>query len=460
MQRTPRAAAGRRWRSPRERSIAAALLATRPAGAGPRGRRARSNCDAPFPTRHPRRLPEPADALQRATAGSTRDCGWARGPVMIAGSRYTGAQTYEGTFPGPTLVICPRRRRPRAARQPHRDADEPPRPRPARLAARQARQRLPPPQPGRAARPTRTRCRRDHEPGAYWYHPHHHMFVAPQIFAGLSGAIIVRGGLDKLLAGVPQRLDDDPEHRAVRPQRAAPVPFRDHRVAAKGQRQRRAASDPGHRHPGRADERALHAAARQRRDQPDGEDPARRDPALADLQRQRQPHRRPAPARPEPAGARRGRQHAALDAPGGEPADRPRLAARGARPRRRARQLSAVGAAVRAVPRRRQARQDLEERRADAEPDGADGRLVRPAARTTATRAARSTRPSTCAASTSTARARSASTSASPTARRAAARAPARAGCTRRHARHAGAGAGSELRRAAGLRARAARPTS
>ncbi|MEY2514669.1 MAG: hypothetical protein QOJ89_2027, partial [bacterium] len=46
----------------------------------------------------------------------------------------------------------------------------------------------------------------DHEPGAYWYHPHHHMFVAPQIFAGLSGAIVVRGGLDKLLAGVPQRL--------------------------------------------------------------------------------------------------------------------------------------------------------------------------------------------------------------------------------------------------------------
>jgi FtsP/CotA-like multicopper oxidase with cupredoxin domain len=31
----------------------------------------------------------------------------------------------------------------------------------------------------------------DHPPGLYWYHPHHHGFVADQIFGGLYGAIIV-----------------------------------------------------------------------------------------------------------------------------------------------------------------------------------------------------------------------------------------------------------------------------
>ena len=30
----------------------------------------------------------------------------ATGPVRVAGTRYTTA-TYDGTFPGPTLVICP-----------------------------------------------------------------------------------------------------------------------------------------------------------------------------------------------------------------------------------------------------------------------------------------------------------------------------------------------------------------
>lgn len=31
----------------------------------------------------------------------------------------------------------------------------------------------------------------DHPPGLYWYHPHHHGFVADQVFGGLYGAIIV-----------------------------------------------------------------------------------------------------------------------------------------------------------------------------------------------------------------------------------------------------------------------------
>ncbi|WP_153011641.1 multicopper oxidase family protein, partial [Serinicoccus chungangensis] len=32
---------------------------------------------------------------------------------------------------------------------------------------------------------------RDHPPGVYWYHPHHHGSVADQVFAGLYGAIVV-----------------------------------------------------------------------------------------------------------------------------------------------------------------------------------------------------------------------------------------------------------------------------
>jgi FtsP/CotA-like multicopper oxidase with cupredoxin domain len=43
--------------------------------------------------------------------------------------------------------------------------------------------------------------------GSYWYHPHLHMFVEPQIFRGLAGAIVQEGGLDRLpaLRHVPQR---------------------------------------------------------------------------------------------------------------------------------------------------------------------------------------------------------------------------------------------------------------
>ena len=36
----------------------------------------------------------------------------------------------------------------------------------------------------------------DHPPGLYWYHPHRHGFVEPQVYAGLYGAMYVQGGLD------------------------------------------------------------------------------------------------------------------------------------------------------------------------------------------------------------------------------------------------------------------------
>jgi FtsP/CotA-like multicopper oxidase with cupredoxin domain len=38
----------------------------------------------------------------------------------------------------------------------------------------------------------------DHPSGTFWYHPHHHGTVAPQVFAGLAGAIIVEEAVDEL----------------------------------------------------------------------------------------------------------------------------------------------------------------------------------------------------------------------------------------------------------------------
>lgn len=48
----------------------------------------------------------------------------------------------------------------------------------------------------------------DHPSGLFYYHPHHHGTVADQVFGGLGGAIVVRGGLDDLpdLANVPTSL--------------------------------------------------------------------------------------------------------------------------------------------------------------------------------------------------------------------------------------------------------------
>jgi suppressor of ftsI len=47
----------------------------------------------------------------------------------------------------------------------------------------------------------------DMSAGSYWYHPHLHPYVERQIFAGLAGAIVEQGGLDALpaLRKIPQR---------------------------------------------------------------------------------------------------------------------------------------------------------------------------------------------------------------------------------------------------------------
>lgn len=38
---------------------------------------------------------------------------------------------------------------------------------------------------------------KNHPSGTFWYHPHHHAFVAKQLSAGLAGAIIIEDGIDK-----------------------------------------------------------------------------------------------------------------------------------------------------------------------------------------------------------------------------------------------------------------------
>ena len=50
------------------------------------------------------------------------------------------------------------------------------------------------------------KIRKDQEPGTYWYHPHHHEFVAKQLSAGLAGAIMIEDIKDKLNSKTKDRL--------------------------------------------------------------------------------------------------------------------------------------------------------------------------------------------------------------------------------------------------------------
>ena len=46
----------------------------------------------------------------------------------------------------------------------------------------------------------------DQSPGTDWYHPHYHPLVDAETTAGMLGGIIVEGGLENVLANIPQRL--------------------------------------------------------------------------------------------------------------------------------------------------------------------------------------------------------------------------------------------------------------
>ena len=127
------------------------------------------------------------------------------GPVDINGEKIL-AMNYEGSFPGPTLVIC---KDDRLVVHFENDLTQP-----TNLHTH-----------GFHVEPDANhdnvyldlkpgerftyeyKIPAGNKPGAFWYHPHRHMFVEPQIFGGLSGAIIQEGGLDEVpaLKKVPQR---------------------------------------------------------------------------------------------------------------------------------------------------------------------------------------------------------------------------------------------------------------
>jgi len=129
----------------------------------------------------------------------------ALGQVPIDGKRVT-ALSYDGSFPGPTLVICAGDH---LTVQMKNDLTEP-----TNLHTHgfhvspeanhdNVFERI---EPGQSFT-YEYDIPQDMPAGAYWYHPHLHMFVEPQIFAGLAGAIVQEGGLDTLpsLRHVPQR---------------------------------------------------------------------------------------------------------------------------------------------------------------------------------------------------------------------------------------------------------------
>src|SRR3954465_11630264 len=48
----------------------------------------------------------------------------------------------------------------------------------------------------------------NHQPGTYWYHPHHHGDAQAQVNGGLTGAIVIGGAFDEIerIEGLPERL--------------------------------------------------------------------------------------------------------------------------------------------------------------------------------------------------------------------------------------------------------------
>src|SRR4051794_25052480 len=185
--------------------VLASITVGLPFAMGAQAPTARGHCAARFPKVIRDGFPEPA--MRFSSHGQLRTTlRMSTGPAQIAGGRYT-TETYEGTFPAPTLVICPgddvtaRVVNDLGTKEPtnlhvHGLHVSP------RGHGDNVFLEIP---PGRSLT-YHYRLPLDHDPGAFWYHPHLHGYVAPQIFAGLSGMIVVEGGLDNLLARIPQRL--------------------------------------------------------------------------------------------------------------------------------------------------------------------------------------------------------------------------------------------------------------
>ena len=134
----------------------------------------------------------------------------AKVPTEINGQKYL-TTSYNGQFPGPLLVVCPgdllrvnvrNALEPSEATGPHAGLTNlhthgfhvsPRRPQDNIFIT------IPPGQRYQH----QYKIPRDHPPGNYWYHPHLHGQTNPQVFGGMAGGIVVKGGLD----GDPDWLD-------------------------------------------------------------------------------------------------------------------------------------------------------------------------------------------------------------------------------------------------------------
>jgi FtsP/CotA-like multicopper oxidase with cupredoxin domain len=121
----------------------------------------------------------------------------AAGPAPIDGTRTAGLWTYDGSFVGPCLRVAPGDRVDLTVRNrvsvpinthfhgwwvdPSGDADN------VFVEA----------QPGAAIR-SRLTLPRTHPRGLFWYHPHVHGYTNESVWNGLSGPIIVEGGVESL----------------------------------------------------------------------------------------------------------------------------------------------------------------------------------------------------------------------------------------------------------------------
>ncbi len=165
--------------------------------------RVKSTCAKHFPRLIADGFPEPAMRFshKRLLETTLRE---SPATISVGANSYAGME-YEGSLPGPTLVICPGDRVVvhliNGLSQPsnlhvHGLHVSP------QGAGDNVFVQI---DPGHAYTYD-YRVPRDQPAGAFWYHPHLHPLVNNQISAGLVGAIVVEGGLDNVLPKVPQRL--------------------------------------------------------------------------------------------------------------------------------------------------------------------------------------------------------------------------------------------------------------
>jgi FtsP/CotA-like multicopper oxidase with cupredoxin domain len=162
----------------------------------------RSHCAKRFPPIINDGFPEPPIRFSKGGTLNTT-LRMAKGPAAINGRTYI-AQTYENTYPGPTLVLC---RGDDVRVDLINRIDEPTNlhVHGLHVSPRDDHDNIFLHIPPGGAQTYRYKLPLDHDPGAFWYHPHLHEHVSAQIFSGLSGAILVQGGLDDKLADIPQR---------------------------------------------------------------------------------------------------------------------------------------------------------------------------------------------------------------------------------------------------------------